>query len=605
MTSAAANSAEPARAWLERVLRLFARNAPLGRYQVTEAPGELLLELELEGVSARLAVRPKDDQPAWAHTRLLSLTITSNTEDDLPRETEHQLLLLKSLLHRAEPLALEFPTRGHAPLPEHPPIRFLGRMKAPALEERARSQGELAFAAYVAWRAISTEDLYPHVSELGDLITPREVLDGWERTLGRVRAGTAPDKVGLYVHIPFCAVACHYCYCGKTDQFDRAGFDAYVDDLIVEMQRYSEVFAGTPLTSVYFGGGTPSLLPPAALERVLGEMHRAFDVPDGTQIIFEGNPDSLSEKKIEILAKVGRVSRLTVGVQTLDPEAQRRARRHNRPEEVSAAVAAAKKHGIAHVNVDLMAGLDGQSLQSFKDDMDFVLGLGPDSIHINAFRPNPRTKYALDGQEMSDEQRELRDQMLAWGTDRLQGGGYSHLDQGQGKTRDAANIQDYDLRRVNGSLLGLGNPARSHSFASHYYGPEVPNGDIVAALLADREGRRRVRAVPVDDMGEAHRFLVHNLHTGFSLSHFRALWGKDPWEVCPHGFGKLQRLGVVQVDGDRVETDPGDHADMMIHRVFLYGEQMYDRVMRAWGSDYDTRTDYGALLDKMCEKRLR
>lgn len=603
MTFIEANAAESARSWLERVVKLFARHAPLESYRILDGMGEVRLELELEGVRACLSVRPRDDLPAWSHTRSLSLSITSNADDDLPRETEHHLLLLKSLLARAEPSALDFPTCGDAAFSEQPVIRFRGREQPSAAEERSRSKSELAFAAYVAWRALETEDLYPHVSELGDVISMPQVLEGWDRTLGRIRAGTAPDRVGLYVHIPFCAVACTFCYCGKTDAFDRAGFDAYIDELVSEMKRYSEVFAGTPLTSVYFGGGTPSLLPPTALERVLGEMHRAFEVPDGTQIIFEGNPDSLTEKKIEILAKVGRVSRLTVGVQTLDAEAQRRARRHNRPEEVAAAVAAAKKHGIAHVNVDLMAGLDGQSLQSFKDDMEFVLGLGPDSIHINAFRPNPRTKFAKSGQEMSDEQRRLRDEMLAWGTDRLQGGGFSHLDQGQGKTRDAANIQDYDLRRMNGSLLGLGNPARSHSFASHYYVPEVPNGDIVAALTADREGRRRVRAVPVSDLGEAHRYLVHNLHTGFSLSDFRALWGSDPWEVCPHGFGKLERLGVVRVDGDRVETDPGDHADMLTHRVFLYGAEMYDRVMRVWGPDFDPHTDYDALLQRMCERR--
>ncbi|MBK7579474.1 MAG: radical SAM protein [Myxococcales bacterium] len=597
MTGEKTASSEDARAWLERVLKLFARHAPLTSSRLEDGAGEIIVWLNLDGVEVSLGVRPRDAEASWAHTQTLSLSITSNTEQELPRETEHHLIVLKSLMDRADPVELAFPAKSHLP------VRFRGRETDAAAGEHQRSAGELRFAAYVAWRALTSEDLYPHVRPLGDLVSERDVLDGWERTLGRVRDGSAPSKVGLYVHIPFCAVACTFCYCGKTDRFDRAGFDAYVDGLSDDMRRFAPVFSGTELTSIYFGGGTPSLLPATALENLLGTLRSSFAIAEGTQIIFEGNPDSLSEKKIEVLAKIGGVTRLTVGVQTLDAEAQRRARRFNKPEQVAAAVEAAKRFGINHVNVDLMAGLDGQSVQSFKDDMEFILGLAPDSIHINAFRPQPWTKYSLSGQSMSDEQVRLRDEMLAWGTDRLQGGGYSHMDQGQGKTQDAANIQDYDLRKLNGSLLGLGNPARSHSFGAHYYEPDVPNGDIDAALLADREKRRRMRAVPVDDSGERHRFLVHNLHTGFSLSEFRTLWGVDPWDVSPHGWDKLGRLGVVNVNGDRIESDCGDHADMLIYRVFLYSPEVAERVKRVWGPEFDTSKDYAALLRRMCERQ--
>ncbi len=462
---------------------------------------------------------------------------------------------------------------------------------------------ELHRRAYIAWRALTSEDLYPHVSDLGKLVSEREIWDAWERALSRVSQGTAPAKVGLYVHIPFCAVACTFCYCGKTDRFKRDGFDHYIDSIIGEIDRYAPMFHGTKITSVYFGGGTPSLLSAAALERVFSTLHRCFEVPEGTQAIVEGNPDSLSEKKIEVLAKVGRVTRLTVGVQTLDAEAQRRARRFNQPEQVRAAVAAAKKHGIEHVNVDLMAGLDGQSFESFQHDMEFLLSLEPDSIHINAFRPQPWTKFALGGQEMSDEQVRLRDEMLEWGTERLEGGGYSHLDQGLGKTRNAANIQDYDLRKLNGSLLGLGTPARSHSFAGHYYEPDLGTGNVDAALLAHREGRRRIRAVAVDDEGERYRYLVHNLHTGFSLSEFQKLWGLPPWSVAPEGWDRLERLGVVEVDGDRVQTDFGDHADLMIYRTFLYDPRISDCIEALWGPEYDKTVDYAERLYRMCERQ--
>ncbi|MFO0569426.1 MAG: radical SAM protein [Polyangiaceae bacterium] len=592
-----AEGAESARAFFERVLALLGREVPLRSFRIEDGFEELTLHLDLDGEAVSLGVRPRDEAPAWARTQTLSLAITSNTEVDVSREAEHHLILLKALLDRAGTPKLAFPQKQ--PIP----IRFRGRSTESATFEHARSKAELDFAAYVAWRALTSADLYPHVGPLGDPVSERDIQDGWERTLGRIRAGTAPDKLGLYVHIPFCAVACTFCYCMKTDRFDRSTFDAYVDGLVDEMREYSAVFARMPLTSVYFGGGTPSLLPVPSLERVLSTMRSSFVIPEGTQVIFEGNPDSLNEKKIELLAKAGGVTRLTIGLQTLDPEAQRRARRHNEPERVAAAVRAARREGIAHVNVDLMAGLDGQSLASFQKDLEFVLSLEPDSVHINAFRPQPWTRFALGGQNMSDEQHRLRDEMLAWGTERLDGGGYAHLDQGQGKTHNAANLQDYDLRKVNGSLLGLGYPARSHSYGAYYYEPEVPGAGIELALNAERAARRRFRAIAVDDHGECHRHLVHNLHTGFSLSEFQALWGKLPWEVSPHGWSKLERLGVVRVDGDRVETDCGDHADMLFYRVFLYSEDVASRVLRVWAPERDESVDYVELLRRMCEKQ--
>ena len=105
-----------------------------------------------------------------------------------------------------------------------------------------------------------------------------------------------------------------------------------------------------------------------------------------------------------------------------------------------------REHGIAHVNCDLMAGLPGQTLASFQDDLRFLLSLEPDSLHLNGFRPLPRTR--LGGAAMSAERVALRDEMLAWGTDALADAGHgSDLGQGPRRTRNAANIQEYDLRR--------------------------------------------------------------------------------------------------------------------------------------------------------------
>ena len=132
------------------------------------------------------------------------------------------------------------------------------------------------------------------------------------------------------------------------------------------------------------------------------------------------------------------------------------------------AVAAARKHGIQHVNCDVMAGMPLQTLDSFKRDVEFLFSLEPDSLHLNGYRPLPRTALGASSKPMTDEEIALRDEMVKWGTDFLAAQGHSDQSgQGQRRTRNAANIQEYDLRRQNSSLLGLGYPARAHSFAGH------------------------------------------------------------------------------------------------------------------------------------------
>jgi len=356
---------------------------------------------------------------------------------------------------------------------------------------------------------------------------------------------------------------------------------------------------GIPFTSVYFGGGTPSLLTPPAMRRMFEVLYRSFQVPTGTQIIYEGNPDSLSEHKIAVLAEHGRVSRLTIGVQTLDDAVQARVKRFNKPSHVSDAVVAARKHGIAHVNCDLMAGLPEQTLQSFQEDLRFLLSLEPDSVHLNGFRPLPRTR--LGPSAMSPERIVLRDEMLTWGTTALSEAGHgSDLGQGPRRTRNAANIQEYDLRRQNSSLLGLGFPARAHSFGSHYYLPDVAEG-FDPSLRREIGGERRWRAIRADGAEEQHKYLVSNLRTGFTRAEFHALFDMDPIAAAPEGFAALEALGVVHLGDSEISCAVETAADDLTYRTFLYSPAMMDRARTVWGPVYDRGTDYAAQLAQLVE----
>ncbi|TNF24219.1 MAG: radical SAM protein [Deltaproteobacteria bacterium] len=589
--------------WLRRLGVLLAGSDPrLADWEVRAEPGRVIARATYAGATLTLAGRVPDEARAWLRTRSAAWNVDLGGDAATSDAVQAFIRHLRSVLERGDHGQLTLPL-SHGVGGSKP----VARRDAPAAQRaRAALEDELHRAAFIAWKVNTRSDLYPHSPELG-VDTPIEDIEaGWRRSLARIDGTTAPDRLGLYIHIPFCAVECTYCFCSKTSKFKKGAIDDYMAKMYAELERFGALFGGRAITSVYVGGGTPSLLRADQMERMFETLYGAFNVPLGTQVIYEGNPDSLNPAKIQVLGSVGRVSRLTIGVQALEMEAQRRARRFNRPEEVRSAVEAAHAAGIEHVNVDLMTGLDGQTLEGFQEDVRFILSLQPESIHVNPFRVQGWSPYGRRGQTILPEQRRLRDEMLRWGRLMMREHGFSTpLGQTASKTKNAANIQEYDLRRQNSSLLGLGVPARSHAFGSYYYEAAIDGDDIAGTLERDRTQPRRYRALAVDDVEERHRYLVHNLRTGFKLSEFDALFGTTPWEAAPKGWQRLDDLGLVEVVGDDVVTDLRNTLDEQIHRVLLYGDFVLDRVEAVWGAQYDRSVDYAGRLALMLEDDSR
>ena len=589
-------------AQIHRIVTVLARHHPhIVPWSVERVDEGLNLQWTDDGKAWHARIEPKHDGASFGQSASCSVSIRSDESiPRLPSTVESFLQVFMTLLQRTDTGDWTFPALVS---PRRSRTEWAGRESDSAIEAHEDLAESLHYASYVAYRAVTSTDLYPHINPLGDPVDGETLRESWAQTLAVRRAGKGAPKLGLYVHVPYCTVACTFCYCGKTDKFTRGDFETYLSRLEEEIAFFAPVFEGASFTSVYFGGGTPSLLSPPALKRLFGLLYGAFDVADAEQIIFEGNPDSLNPRKIEILATEGKVTRLTVGVQTLDDEAQRRSRRFNTHHHVSEAVAAARQFGIPHINIDLMAGMDGQSVSSFQEDVHFVLSLQPDSMNLNGFRPVPRTAWYEAGNVMTQAQMDDREVMLQWGFEQLSSSGLvSQRAVDPGRTRHAANIQEYNLRRQNSSLLGLGFPARSHAFGQWFYEPNVAGG-FDPALARHNQGQGAWTGVPVDAKEEAHKFLVDNLVTGFDLREYRALFDGDPWETAGEGLTKLSRLGVIRRDGDWVETDAGIHVDVLIYRVLLYGPSVWARVQQRWGPEYDPQVDYRGRLDRLIARK--
>jgi coproporphyrinogen III oxidase-like Fe-S oxidoreductase len=589
-----------AKRFLERFCALYQQHdRSIRDWRVTPHVSGLLLELDLDRGIVPVLVHPLGRSQSYAETASLALSIHNEGDTPLPGNAE---TVLQGFLH-----VLRQADKGHLELAAGSLGTETDMGTLPALDTarvaraHTRLADEVHWGAFLAYKSLITEDLYPHVGPLGELVSETEIHAGWRDTVQRIKDGHAPSRLGLYIHIPFCAVACTFCFCGKTDEFNRSGMDTYMDQLVAEAEGLAPIFEGSTFTSVYFGGGTPSLLSPPAMRRMFEALYRCFHVPKGTQVIYEGNPDSLNDQKIGILANEGRVTRLTIGVQTLDDAVQNEVRRFNKPEHVRDAVAAARAHGINHVNCDLMAGLPKQTLESFQQDLRFLVSLQPDSVHLNGFRPLPRTRLAQEGDGMSPERVVLRDEMLAWAENALSEEGFaSHMGQGPRRTRSAANIQEYDLRRQNSSLLGIGFVARAHSFGGHYYMPDAAEG-FDKALGRELGGERRWRAIPADSAEEQHKYLVSNLRTGFARSEFDALFAVDPISVAPEAFQDLVDLGIIHVTDTEIHCRAENAADDLLYRTFFYSPAMMKRARAVWGPDYNRTEDYEARLRTLVE----
>ncbi|QEA29805.1 coproporphyrinogen III oxidase [Microbacterium sp. CBA3102] len=201
-----------------------------------------------------------------------------------------------------------------------------------------------------------------------------------------------------YLHIPFCTVRCGYCDFNTYTSTELRGAkqEDYASTLISEIALARRVLADAgalrPMDTVFFGGGTPTLLPAGDLARMLEAATGAFGLADGAEVTVEANPDTVTPAVARTLADAG-VTRMSVGMQSAVPHVLAALDRTHRPENVRTAVAAAKDAGLA-VSVDLIYGAPGESLADWEASLDAALDLEPDHISAYALIVEDGTKLA-------------------------------------------------------------------------------------------------------------------------------------------------------------------------------------------------------------------
>ncbi|MDD4489560.1 MAG: radical SAM family heme chaperone HemW [Paludibacter sp.] len=187
---------------------------------------------------------------------------------------------------------------------------------------------------------------------------------------------------GIYIHIPFCKQRCTYCDFYKETESANIQIDVFVDTLINEIQLRKSYLHNENISTVYFGGGTPSILNLNQLKKIFKEIYGNFDVDDDAEITMEANPDDLSIAYFDSLSSLP-FNRLSIGVQSFNNYHLKLINRRHDALQAKQAVENARKFGFSNISVDLIYALPGQTLDDWKNQLDEAFKL--DIEHISAY----------------------------------------------------------------------------------------------------------------------------------------------------------------------------------------------------------------------------
>ena len=363
------------------------------------------------------------------------------------------------------------------------------------------------------------------------------------------------DKLGIYIHIPFCRSKCDYCdfysLAGREDQMDR-----YQKALLAHLKETAPLAQGYPVDSIYFGGGTPSYYGAKRIKELLTHLSKLFQVEKDAEITVECNPDSVDLKSLRILRKAG-VNRLSMGMQSAQEEELRAIHRIHTPQQTNQAVEAARKAKFTNLSLDLIYGLPGQTMESWKATVEHALSLIPQHLSCYGLKVEegtPLARRVAEGEVLPDDDQQA--DLYLWTVGRLERAGlpqYEISNFAKPGYESRHNLR-YWLTRP---YIGFGPGAHSdfggrrYSFVRDldaYIRGVLAGGDIIdsSELIPQRERcgeylMLRLRTVQgVDGREYRHTYFMDFAPLEARLREFAAQgWAEEAdgrWRLTPKGF---------------------------------------------------------------------
>jgi oxygen-independent coproporphyrinogen-3 oxidase len=350
--------------------------------------------------------------------------------------------------------------------------------------------------------------------------------------------------LGLYVHIPFCSAICNYCNFNRG-LFDAALKEQYVAALLREIAAQGD---GSPADTIYFGGGTPSLLEPAEIASIIEACRHHFAVAPDAEITMEANPETVTPERLVGFREAG-VNRLSYGVQSFrDEELQRLSRLHS-ASRAAEAFAMARRAGFDNISLDLMMWLPQQTIAQWLESVDALIALGPDhaSLYILELYPNAplrdtmaRSKWSL---APDDDAAEMYLEAMA----RLDAAGYEQYE--ISNVARSGRESRHNLKYwTDGEWLGFGCGAHSTRRAVRWKNLSSTTEYIAAVASGGQLGVERRELHGREALEEA-LFTGLRLTRGIDVHAVKIRYNADVWEIYGAELEPFREAGLLIYDG--------------------------------------------------------
>ena len=358
------------------------------------------------------------------------------------------------------------------------------------------------------------------------------------------------DGVGLYVHIPFCVKKCAYCdFCSfPYDEIKNRA--EYIDALCSEIRSYKN--RGIFVDSVFFGGGTPSLLSGVEFKKILDAIRETFDVALDAEFTMEANPKTLKEENLRDYISCG-VNRISLGVQTIHQNELKKLGRIHNFDDFLSTYRLVRKCGIKNVSVDLMYGLPDQTKESFGETLDKIIELEPEHISVYGLIVEEGTFLSEHVSEYSLPSEDEECDMYYLASEKLKAGGYLHYEISNYTKEGFACKHNLKYWR-NREYIGVGVAAYSY-FDSRRFG----NSRDLCRYIADYSlAREYDENVDVETARYEYAMLALRLHEGFSLDEYQKLFGVDFLQGKEDFIKKLCESDLLLINNGRISlTEKG------------------------------------------------
>lgn len=411
------------------------------------------------------------------------------------------------------------------------------------------------------------------------------------------------EDVGVYLHIPFCQVRCSYCdfntYAGLGHLVEH-----YVAALCAEIGRFDPhpnplpereredttltksdergIAAPSPwegegrgegksrAVSIYFGGGTPSLLSGEHLAQILAACRHAFTVADDAEVTIEANPGTVSEESLRAMRSLG-INRLSLGIQSFDDAMLRLLDRLHDAAQAGDAVSAARRAGFDNISLDFMYGLPGQTVDHWRDTLAQAIDLRPEHLSLYALTLEENTPMAgrVARHELILPDDDSAADMYESAESMLDAAGYVHYEISNWASTEATRSRHNSLYWQRQPYFGFGAGAHSFDGATRYSNVLHPS-DYSARIQAGQPARASSETITPDMARSETMFLgLRLLQEGVSAEEFAARHGQSLDVFAPQ-IAELVELGLLERVGSRIRLTP---------RGRLLGNQVFIRFL--------------------------